>query len=365
MRITAALVALAGLASAGAAAPKIIDSVIGADVTFGDTPTSVSVTFAASETATGVAVDGQWEFVSGDSGGGVFPWSLDMTIDVTAPDAQTFTWGPTIGGDVTIADYPIADTSQAGLAGAPGAGMYTLEFRNQPAAGGVSRLAGPTFHLATEVADVTFDYSGSPDPMSSWDRPFFIEGVSGLGPVAFDVFEFSVDVSGGYTLESTLDVVDDHFTFLYRGAFDPAQPLVNLLDYGLGNGSSPFGVPRGTSRIEALLFEGETYFWVTSQWASFKPLIPFSNSITGPGPLSGVGPVCSPADITADSTCDFGTSDGLITLSDFACYLALWSVGDPNADVTATSQCVFGSGGDGVDLSDFSCYLSEWSLGCP
>ncbi|MEM7756008.1 MAG: GC-type dockerin domain-anchored protein [Planctomycetota bacterium] len=71
------------------------------------------------------------------------------------------------------------------------------------------------------------------------------------------------------------------------------------------------------------------------------------------------------ADVTIDGTCDPSSSDGAATLSDFSCYLSLWSNSDALADITTTGTCVPGAGGDGVDLSDFSCYLAEWSQGCP
>ncbi|MEL7473377.1 MAG: VCBS repeat-containing protein [Planctomycetota bacterium] len=74
-------------------------------------------------------------------------------------------------------------------------------------------------------------------------------------------------------------------------------------------------------------------------------------------------PLC-PADLTTDATSN-GQPDGLVTLSDFAFYLDLWTQRDPAADVTTYGVCEISCGGDGVDLSDFSCYLSEWSLGCP
>jgi len=71
------------------------------------------------------------------------------------------------------------------------------------------------------------------------------------------------------------------------------------------------------------------------------------------------------ADVTATGTCVPGSDDGVADLSDFSCYLSLWSTSDPLADITTTGTCLPDMGGDGVDLSDFSCYLSEWSQGCP
>ncbi|MEL7474230.1 MAG: S8 family serine peptidase [Planctomycetota bacterium] len=71
------------------------------------------------------------------------------------------------------------------------------------------------------------------------------------------------------------------------------------------------------------------------------------------------------ADVTVESACTPGAGDGVVTLSDFSCYLSEWSIGSAFADITTTGLCTPGAGGDGVDLSDFSCYLSEWSVGCP
>ena len=74
---------------------------------------------------------------------------------------------------------------------------------------------------------------------------------------------------------------------------------------------------------------------------------------------------CAPADITTTGSCIVLASDGVVDLSDFSCYLSLWSSGGLNADITTTGVCSVGSGDDVVDLSDFSCYLAEWSSGCP
>lgn len=281
-RITA-LIAAAAFASVSHGAPRVVESIAIGDVTFGDAATNIPVNASTGATVSALGLTGQWEFVSGDIGGGLFPWSLDMTIDITAPNGPNGTWGRQIGGDVTIADYPIADYSPAIFNASPGAGAWNLAFRNDPAAGGVSRLAGGTVHLMEEVADQTFDYVATPDEDTSWDRPFFIEGTSGLGPTSYHVLPFTVSESGGYNLHSELSTGGNHFTFLYEGSFDDQASLDNLLDYGLGNGFSPFGVPQGESEIDALLFSGVTYFWVTSTWQASSPIVPSANTITGPG----------------------------------------------------------------------------------
>ncbi len=68
-------------------------------------------------------------------------------------------------------------------------------------------------------------------------------------PVSFDVIELTVPVSGGYTFDSIVDS-GNNFTYIYKDAFDPEQPLDNLLDYSLGNG---FAVRSavGQSKIDA------------------------------------------------------------------------------------------------------------------
>jgi hypothetical protein len=71
---------------------------------------------------------------------------------------------------------------------------------------------------------------------------------------------------------------------------------VNLHEYDLGNGFSPFDTPRGTSRFDQLLFAGTTYFWVTSQWSAFAAFSEFTNTISGPGAVLVAGQGCNDAD---------------------------------------------------------------------
>jgi len=73
------------------------------------------------------------------------------------------------------------------------------------------------------------------------------------------------------------------------------------------------------------------------------------------------------ADITIDGVCQPDQpTDGVATLSDFSCYLSLWSGLMNDADITVDGVCDPDTGGgDGVTLSDFSCYLSLWAAGCP
>jgi len=224
---------------------------------------------------------------------------------VTAPGGESFTWGPVIFGDVTIADYPMQDASGAELSGAAAPGVYEFAFTNDPQGpGGIAGLEEPVFHAMETVSNRNFPFYASPDPATSWNRPFFIEGVSSLGPTSYSVLEFEVDEPGLYNLLSGRQDGGNHFTFLYSGAFDDQQPLASLLDYGLGNGNSPFNVPQGESRIDVLLFPGVRYFWVCSQWDRFSPLGEFQNLIIGPGEVEVFAGLQCQGDVNGDGATD-------------------------------------------------------------
>lgn len=74
-------------------------------------------------------------------------------------------------------------------------------------------------------------------------------------------------------------------------------------------------------------------------------------------------PLC-PADLTTEGTTN-GTPDGVVTLSDFAYFLGLWSNSNPAADITGDGACDPSTAEGAVTLSDFSCYIAQWSAGCP
>ncbi|MEM1424447.1 MAG: hypothetical protein AAGH64_10650, partial [Planctomycetota bacterium] len=283
-----ALVALLAVSGVSVAADKIVESVPGPAFDYSGTPNPQLVTFTTGEPITGIGLTGDWSSVSGDLGGGSYPWAIDLQGVVTAPGGEEGVWEAPFTGDVTIADFPINDGSGPILSGKAGPGAYTIAWSdvvNQP--NGLARVENVVYHALSAVPGVEFSYTAQPDPSTSWSRPFFIAGISGLGPTSYDVFEFTVETPGRYTLTSVLEVEDNHYTFLYKGSFDPQQPLADLLDYGLGNGFGVFGEDRGTSRIDTLLVPGETYFWVTSTWASNSPTTETSsNTIVGPGNIS-------------------------------------------------------------------------------
>jgi MYXO-CTERM domain-containing protein len=285
-RINGFIAAGALVLGAGGAlgAQKIVQSVPGSTFQYSGAINSQFVNFTTSEPINGVALTGGFSAINGDFGGGTFPWSLDLAANVAAPNGEVGALPTPFTGDVSIADFPIADGTGPIFTGASAPGTYQFDFFDSfGAVGSLAQVTDPVYHATTTVPDVTFNYTANPEAANSWDRPFFIDGVSGLGPTSFDAFEFVVDESGVYEFSSVLSTGGDHFTFLYAGGFDASAPLDNLLDYGLGNGNSPFGVARGESAFSAVLLEGVTYTWVTSTWASFSPLAPSDSTIVGPG----------------------------------------------------------------------------------
>lgn len=264
-------------------AERLVATVAGDDINIGAGGAQTTITFDATEPVTGIGLTARWTAVVADNENGIAPWSLDLGVTVTAPDnSSTPMWRP-IGGDITIADYPLQDV-RSGFNAVAGQGAFTWSFSSQAPAPWVSGLRHVRYHLTTQVPDVEQVLNGSVASGPLWSRPYFIAGVSGLGPVVHDAIEFEVGISGGYAFESIVPA-GNHFVFLYQGGFDPAQPLNNLLDYGMGNGFSHDGSPQGTSRIRALLLEGETYHLVASQWAPNQAGRDYVTTVIGPGPL--------------------------------------------------------------------------------
>ncbi len=331
------------------AAEKLVGTAAAGDLVIDTNGLVVGLEFGPiSEPVTGIGLTALWTGIVADESDGIRPWSLDMSIQATGPGGEALNWAGPIGGDVTIADYPFADTSGP-LFSMPldlsGGGTVSFSIDSGNPAPWVIGLQGAEFHLTTTVEDQTEVREGiANSPEQIWSRPFFIAGISGLGPVSYDVIEFTVPVSGGYTFDSIV-ASGNNFTYIYEGSFDPAQPLENLLDYSLGNGFGPFGLPRGQSKIDALLFEGTTYYFVTSQWDRFGAAQPFTLTITGPALIEDAGSVC-PGDATGDD---------MVNLADLNLVLANFGVSGNSGDVT----------GDGeVDLADLNLVLANFGTGC-
>ncbi|GJM24113.1 MAG: hypothetical protein DHS20C16_05280 [Phycisphaerae bacterium] len=266
-------------------AQKLVETIAGSDFDIGQTPVVQNTTGTTGDPITGIGFTALWTSVVADEENGVYPWSVDLGVNVTAPDGSTMLeWDP-LGGDVTIADFPLQDFTD-GFPSVSGVGNFSWQFTNDGVPSPyVSGLRNVSYHLLTTVPDVVEVINGSVATGPNWDRPFFIDGISGQGPVIYDVVRFEVSEAGGYTFHSVVPS-GNNFNFLYQNAFDPEQPLVNLLDYGLGNGFAQNGTPAGTSLIEVLLQENTTYYYVTSQWAFFNPGQTFTTTITGPALIS-------------------------------------------------------------------------------
>jgi hypothetical protein len=333
-------------------AEKLVATVPLADFDVGATPVDFVVPFAAPGTVNGIGLTTDWTAVVADQVDGVAPWSLDLIVTVTGPGASraSFAWNP-VGGDVTIADFPLQDAVNAFPGGEPGTGSYTWEFSSVVPAPYVHGLRNTELHLTTTVPDVVFCYGGTTETGPMWDRPFFIAGISALGPVVYKAISFEVTESGLYTFESLVSS-GNNYTFLYEGSFDPNDQLTNLLDYGLGNGFAPNGTPQGTSLVEVLLHTGVTYHFVNSQWASSPAGVPFTNVITGPGTLTNISPNVCPGDITLDG--DTTLNDFTVLAANFGTFTgAIRTDGDLNADGAVTLE-------DFTKLAaDFGCTALE------
>lgn len=344
MRTALAAVLTCSIAPGAVAAQKLVATVPGTTFNVGGTPVTRTLTFNAPEPITGVGFTALWTAVVADEEDGIAPWSLDLSLVVTAPGGQVSPeWHP-LGGDRTIADYPLQDATGGMFAGVSGQGDFQFRFESFGPPW-VAGLVDPQFHLLTQAPDVVEVASGSTESGPMWSRPFYIAGVSGLGPVVYQARPFRVSVSGLYTFHSVVSS-GNNFTFLYQDGFDAAAPLDNLLDYGLGNGSAPNGAPQGTSLIEALLFEGRDYWFVNSQWDRFSAGTPYTNTITGPGAL------LEQTDCAGDTN-----GDGLVNFTDLNNVLA--DFGMSGMDLLGDLD------GDGdVDFTDLNELLSAFGDDC-
>jgi len=297
------------------------------------------------EPVIGIGITAGYTTVAGDFGDGLGPWSLDVTMRATAPGGEVSGVFNPISGDVTIADYPLQDGSAEYGSPVGGDGSWAFDFGSTDArTGWTYGLRGVSYHLFGDAPDVVWMDSVTPVLGQEWDRPFFIEGVSGLGPVDYHAMAFTVDVSGVYDFSSVLASGNNHFTFIYRDAFDPALPLDNLMDYGLGNGFGHNGDPAGTSSFGALLHAGSTYYWITSQWAASSPNEAADNTIVGPGNIVLLAPCESDLN-----------GDGVVDTADLGILISLFGSADALADVND----------DGVvDTADLGILIGEFGAAC-
>ena len=347
------LAVLAGLlcivAPAAHAGKRVIATTAGVDIDVPVGGAADSVMFSGvTDPVTGFAVTARFVSPVADTGGGAYPWSVDFGITATAPGGASATSPEPWFGDVSFAAFPVAD-GFGGYAGVDGNGAWSLAFDSGVIAPFVAGLRDVSYHLLADAADIESAYTENTQQGNSWNRPFFITGISGLGPVDYHVLEFTVETSGLYDFASVLASGNDHWTCLYIDSFNDAQPLGNLHEYGLGNGFSQFDVPRGESRFTQLLLEDTTYYWVTSQWSSFAAFSDFDNTITGPGQIFVAGQGCN----LADNAEPFGVLD----LGDVQGFIGAFTSQDPSADVAAP----FGV----LDLADLQAFIGAFLDGCP
>lgn len=338
----AALVPAFNAVAGDGTAEKLIATVDGSYFEVGGSGSVQNVAFKTDEPVTGVGFTALWTAVVADDQDGIAPWSLDLSVDVTAPNGTSELQWDVIGGDITIADYPLQDF-QSGFESVDGSGEFAWSFTSIGPPW-VAGLEDVKYHLTTAVPEVVQEFEGSVADGPMWDRPYFIAGISGLGPVAYNAMEFQVSVAGGYDIESIVPE-GNNFAYIYQGDFDPDKPLENLLDYGVGNGFSHDGSPQGTSRISALLFEDETYYLVVSQWSATSPGQPFVNTVRGPGEFLEVGePIVG--DLNDDAVVN--VSDMLILLGEWGqCPKGETCPGDLNDD-------------EAVNVSDLLILLGNW-----
>ncbi len=346
----AALVTLSALLVCGHAnaALKVLGEAADSDF---DVVTTVGETRTASfsgilEPVTGIGISTRFTLVTGDTGGGTGPWALDVVMTGQSPGGLVSAPFNPIGGDVTIADFPLQNGAGVYGAGEVGDGMWSFIFSSDsPQAGWTYGLRNVTHYLLGDAPDVSLLFDATPDVAQEWDRPFFIEGISGQGPVAYHVTAFTVDTSGVYELSSVLASGSNHFTFLYENSFDPNDQLTDLLNYGLGNGFAQNGDPQGTSSFDSILIEGRTYYWITSQWAFFSTIETANNSIVGPGAITVLAPCASDLN-----------GDGVVDTADLGALIAQFGTPGTGADLNNDNI---------VDTADLGILIGEFGAICP
>ena len=140
--------------------------------------------------------------------------------------------------------------------------------------------------VANAVAD-TVIYTGTTAGGPIWNRP-----QSGNPPTALSAVgtavpwssqAFTVNLAGSYVFQSTATTVGfDNFSFLYFTSFNPATPFTNVL---IGNDDNPV---IGLSGFTFNLTAGTNYIFVITGFLN-DDFGTFSNSITGPGNILGIG----------------------------------------------------------------------------
>lgn len=157
----------------------------------------------------------------------------------------------------------------------PGTYYFTIRTKTSTNSAVSSTLTVP-FTVNLSANGVT--YSGSVvsgDPTFYRPNAGFTTTHGSLMP--YKVRSFTVDTTGTYKMGSRLNW--DAFIYLYATAFDPAQPLVNIV-----TGNDDYNGTRN-SYMTATLTAGVTYYFVTASYNSGSGGTYF-NIIDGPGVIT-------------------------------------------------------------------------------
>ncbi|MCC6561243.1 MAG: hypothetical protein IT478_07800, partial [Xanthomonadales bacterium] len=107
----------------------------------------------------------------------------------------------------------------------------TARYRVLP--GGEAANKGRDVYSRVDAPTATVNYSDTIAAAPTFNRPAGCGGLSGVGTaVGYHVQQFSVDMSGSYTIEvlGTSTISDgDSYLIIYQTAFDPMTPLTNCM----------------------------------------------------------------------------------------------------------------------------------------
>lgn len=145
-----------------------------------------------------------------------------------------------------------------------------------------SAVAAAAF-IAHAAFAAPVDFSGAltaSDP--TFNRPFTLANLSTVGTnVAYDLYGFHVSAAGTYSIEVTAfgATSSDTFLALYRGAFNPASPLTNLVQVDDDSGAGLLSLL--TSSLQA----GTQYFVALSSYgnAQYGTYTGRFNTVSGSG----------------------------------------------------------------------------------
>lgn len=260
---------VAGVLARGALGDTVSFTVPAFTVTSG-TPYVHHEAVAAVTTLHGMRLQADWSPGAGN------PWSNELELAVTSPSVGGFDWDP-VGGESSGDPVTIDRTRYLMFPdGTASDGVWQFSFDTSfgGSSANMSSVAIDLFSVAVS------SFSATTVGAAQWDRPIGAgPGVSTLGPVGYHAQPFAVDTTGTYDVFSAQDY--DGYLHLYSGAFNPADPIPNLMD---GSDDGRNGV--GTSDIVgATLTAGTTYWLVTSGFDAAEEGA-FTNFIGGVGAVS-------------------------------------------------------------------------------